>query len=156
MTTKKYIDPKIKEYLQQIKKEYQPDPSILQQRIDLAILRHPVFIECYDHGHIVMVDVQNKILEGYRYEPSPHAFYSSGLGMCRIRLNKPAAVVESELHQLRSEIEEEYRQEIEREIENRVNQLIAEAAAEREALAAQQAADDRASMARQLKEFLLS
>ncbi|WP_338882524.1 hypothetical protein [Aeromonas hydrophila] len=156
MTKQIKIDPKLQEYLNSVKAQCKPDPQELQRRIDDAKARHLNYLEVFNHGHLLIVTLQEKIVEGYRYELGPYNYHAGGSGFIRIRLIKPESVIKKEIEQLERDIKCQYHKDLESQMNERVEQLMKDAAEEAAAAAAQAARKEQEEMAEKLKAFLLS
>ncbi|BEE16898.1 hypothetical protein VAWG006_11510 [Aeromonas enteropelogenes] len=156
MTQQTKLDPKLQKYLISIKEQCKPDPQELQRRIEDMKDRHVNYIEILDHGHLLVAQLQEKILNGYRYELGAYSYHSSGSGFVRVRLIKPDSVLQDELKTLEKEAEVQYNKEIESEINGRIEQLMQEAAEETAQKAAQAARKEQEEIRAKLKSFLLS
>lgn len=156
MTKQTKIDSKLESYLTEIKEQLKPDPVVLQAMIDDAKDRHLPYIEASDHGHLLMVKLQEKILQGYRYELSQFSYHGSGSGFIRIRLNKPDEILNQELSEIEAQVTARYHASLESQIEQKINELMKQAADEAVRAAEAAAAAEQEQMKLKLKQFLLS
>ncbi|MEW7314879.1 hypothetical protein AB1E22_19605 [Buttiauxella gaviniae] len=158
MTTKKKLlnqfDPELQNYIDKIAAKYQPNPEILQRRIENAEARYNKFQNFADIPARLVDRLQTLILDGWRFHLSGPASVLANSSMISVTLQKPASLVEAELKALRSKASDDYSDEIFIAMEHEIDELIQQAAEDSQRKAEEQAEAEQAAMRDRLRSLL--
>lgn len=158
MKTKKMllnqIDPELQTFIDTIAAKYQPNPEILQRRIDNAEARYTRYQQFSDIPARLVDKFQSLILEGWRFQLAGHASVIANPSMISVTLQKPAPLIEAELKELRSKTSDSYTNELFAAMEREIDELIQQAAEDAQRKAEEQATAEQAAMRDRLRSLL--
>ncbi|MDK6208269.1 hypothetical protein QP128_14165 [Klebsiella aerogenes] len=144
MTTKKelsnQIDPELQIFIDKIAAKYQPNPEVLQRRIENAEARYNKFQNFADIPARLVDRLQALILDGWRFHLSGPASVLANSSMISVTLQKPAPLIETELKELRSKASDSYTNELFSGMEREIDELMQQAAEDSQQAEAEQAA----------------
>ena len=158
MTTKKNLlshnDPELQDYLDKIAAKYQPNPEVLQRRIENAEARYNKFQNFADIPARLVDRLQTLILDGWRFHLSGPASVLANSSMISVTLQKPAPLIEMELKELRSKASDAYNNELFTAMESEIDVLMQQAAEDAQRKAEEQAESEQAAMRDRLRSLL--
>ena len=164
MTTKRQAqraaDSDLKAFLSEASDRFSPDAAVLAARINTAIQRYTATSTTQRFNApapLVMQQVQERILEGWRYDISiPQSIYLAGTGTMSITLRKPAMLVEQEIIDLKRQVEDSYHNELANAMEREVDKLVQDAANEAQRRSEEAVAVEHDAMRQRLRDMLLT
>ncbi|EKL1154884.1 MULTISPECIES: hypothetical protein [Klebsiella] len=158
MTTKKelsnQIDPELQIFIDKIAAKYQPNPEVLQRRIENAEARYNKFQNFADIPARLVDRLQALILDGWRFHLSGPASVLANSSMISVTLQKPAPLIETELKELRSKASDSYTNELFSGMEREIDELMQQAAEDSQRKAEKQAEAEQAAMRDRLRSLL--
>lgn len=158
MTTKKKLlsqnDPELQAYLDRIAAKYQPNPEVLQRRIENAEARYNKFQNFADIPARLVDRLQTLILDGWRFHLSGPASVLANSSMISVTLQKPAPLIESELEELRSKASDAYNDELFTAMEREIDLLMQQAAEDSQRKAEEQAEAEQTAIRDRLRSLL--
>lgn len=150
MTTKKklsnQIDPELQTFIDKIAAKYQPNPEVLQRRIENAEARYNKFQNFADIPARLVDRFQTLILDGWRFHLSGPASVLANSSMISVTLQKPDPLIETELKELRSKVSDAYSDELFTAMEREIDVLMQQAAEDSHRKAKEQAEAEQAAM----------
>lgn len=159
MTTKKklsnQIDPELQIFIDKIAAKYQPNPEVLQRRIENAEARYNKFQNFADIPARMVDRLQALILDGWRFHLSGPASVLANPSMISVTLQKPAPLIETELKELRSKASDSYTNELFSGMEREIDELMQQAAVDSQRKAEEQAEAEQAAMRDRLRTLLI-
>ncbi|WP_274240953.1 MULTISPECIES: hypothetical protein [unclassified Enterobacter] len=158
MTTKKklsnQIDPELQTFIDKIAAKYQPNPEVLQRRIENAEARYNKFQNFADIPARLVDRFQTLILDGWRFHLSGPASVLANSSMISVTLQKPDPLIETELKELRSKVSDAYSDELFTAMEREIDVLMQQAAEDSHRKAKEQAEAEQAAMRDRLRSLL--
>ncbi|WP_410734074.1 hypothetical protein [Citrobacter freundii] len=159
MTTKKklsnQIDPELQIFIDKIAAKYQPNPEVLQRRIENAEARYNKFQNFADIPARLVDRLQALILDGWRFHLSGPVSVLANPSMISVTLQKPAPLIETELKELRSKASDSYTNELFSGMEREIDELMQQAAVDSQRKAEEQAEAEQAAMRDRLRTLLI-
>jgi len=164
VTTKKQaqnpVGSDLEAFLNTIAEKYKINDEVLASRTGTAVERHLITSSTQRFSSplpLLMNQIQDLILEGYRYEMSaPQAAYLIGnTGNISIVLRKPESLIEKELVDLKGQVEKEYTGELTRAMESEIETLMQSAAIESQQKAMDTAIKEQEAIKQRLTNILL-
>jgi len=152
--TRNNISPELQTYLDNIAAKHQPDPEVLQLRIENAEARYNRTQQFSDIPARLVDKLQTLILEGWRYRPAANASVLANTAMIAVHLHKPEAMIEEELKVLRSKVSSAYSDELFSAMEAEIDELMKQAAEDARQKAQAEAIAEEAAMRDQLRSLL--
>lgn len=158
MTTKKkrlnQIDPELQNFIDQIAAKYQPNPEVLQRRIENAEARYNQYQNFADIPARLVDKLQGLILSGWRFHLSGPASVLANSSMISVTLQKPAPLIEAELKELRSKSSDAYSDELFTSMERGIDELMQQAAEDSQRKAEEQVEAEQTAMRDRLRSLL--
>lgn len=152
--TRNNITPELQTYLDNIAAKHQPDPEVLQLRIENAEARYNRTQQFSDIPARLVDKLQTLILEGWRYRPAVNASVLANTAMIAVYLHKPEAMIEEELKALRSKVSRAYSDELFSTMEVEIDELMKQAAEDARQKAQAETVAKEAAMRDQLRSLL--
>lgn len=158
MTTKKkrsnQLDPELQAFIDKIAAKYQPNPEVLQLRIENAEARYNRYQNFADIPARLVDRFQTLILDGWRFHLSGPASVLANSSMISVTLQKPDPLIETELKELRSKVSDAYSDELFTAMEREIDVLMQQAAEDSHRKAKEQAEAEQAAMRDRLRSLL--
>jgi len=146
------IDPELQIFIDKIAAKYQPNPEVLQRRIENAEARYNKFQNFADIPARLVDRFQ--ALDGWRFHLSGPASVLANPSMISVTLQKPAPLIETELKELRSKASDSYINELFSGMEREIDELMQQAAEDSQRKVEKQAEAEQAAMRNRLRTLL--
>lgn len=164
MTTKrqakKATDDALNAFLSEASERFKPNAEILARRVVAAVQRYMATNTTQRFNApaaLMMQQLQERILDGWRYDIGiPQSVCLASAGNMSVTLRKPAALVEQQIADIKSQVEDSYRDELANAMEHEVDKLVQDAADDAQRRAEEAAAAERDVMRQRLRDMLLN
>lgn len=156
----KATDDALNAFLSEASERFKPNAEILAQRVVAAVQRYMATNTTQRFNTpaaLMMQQLQERILDGWRYDIGiPQSVYLASAGNMSVTLRKPAALVEQQIADIKSQVEDSYHDELANAMEHEVDKLVQDAADDAQRRAEEAAAAERNAMRQHLRDMLLN